>query len=221
MENHFTQIDLQTWPQAQEFYYYTQMASTSYTVNVLLDVTNTRKALKAAGYKFFPAYLWLMTRAISQQEQFRVGVQDGTLGVWGHLTPAYPQFHSDDHTTSLLYTEFEVNFSAFHAAYLADTKQYGASHGILSAKGVPPASSYIISCIPWFSFESFSLHNHGIKDYYFPSFEAGAFREENGRIWMPLSVTVHHATVDGWHLKTLFEDVQSALNEPENWMGPC
>lgn len=218
-ENTFYPIDSAAWPQEQEFCYYTQMAPTSYTVNVTLDVTQTRTALKAASLRFFPAYLWLVTRAIGHQMQFRIGVQDGVLGYWDSLIPAYPQFHEDDCTTSLLFTEYQDGFGAFHAAYCRDRAEYGASHGILSAKGVPPKNTYIISCIPWFTFESFSLHNHGIKNYYFPSFEAGGFHEENGRCTMPLSITVHHATVDGWHLKVLLEELQSAFDHPENWMN--
>ena len=215
----FQPIDIQTWPMAQAFHYYTQMAPTSYTVNVNMDVSLLRKELKTKGIKFFPAYLYLVTRAITRQQELRVAVKDGTLGYWDCLTPAYPQFHEDSKTTSLLWTEYNDNFSEFYNQYLADIKLHGESHGILSSKGVPPANAYIISCIPWFTFNSFSLHNHGIKDYYVPSFEAGGFTEiSNGKIVMPLSVTVHHATTDGYHLKVFFEELQRTMNYPGEWL---
>lgn len=215
----FQSIDIQTWPMAQAFHYYTQMAPTSYTVNVNMDVSFLRKELKTKGIKFFPAYLYLVTRAITRQQELRVAVKDGILGYWDCLTPAYPQFHEDNKTTSLLWTEYNDNFPEFYNQYLADTKLYGESHGILSSKGVPPANAYIISCIPWFTFNSFSLHNHGIKDYYVPSFEAGGFTEtSNGKIVMPLSVTVHHATTDGYHLKVFFEELQRTMNYPGEWL---
>lgn len=222
-EAEFTPIDMNTWPTAQEFYYYTQMAPTSYTVNVDMDVTILRKTLKERRYKFFPAYLYLVTKAISKQDELRVAVKDGVLGHWDKLTPAYPQFHEDDKTTSLLWTEYAEDFQEFYENYMEDTKQYGSSKGILSAKGVPPANAYVISCIPWFTFNSFSLHNHGIKDYYVPSFEAGGFVEKecNGKtieIKMPLSVTVHHATTDGYHLKVFFEELQRSMNCPQEWL---
>jgi hypothetical protein len=35
----FTPIDPQSWPMAQSFYYYTQMAPTTYTLDVEIDVT--------------------------------------------------------------------------------------------------------------------------------------------------------------------------------------
>lgn len=216
--NRFKPIDMNTWPMAQAFHYYTQMAPTSYTVNVTMNVTNMRQALKAQGYKFFPAYLYLVTQVINEIEHLRVGNQDGVLGHYNTLTPAYPQFHEDDKTTSLLWTEYQDHFPTFHARYLRDIEAYGQSHGILSSKGVPPANTYIISCIPWFTFNSFSLHNHGIKDYYFPSFEAGGFVESSERIEMPLSVTVHHATTDGYHLKVFFEKLQKLMNRPEEWI---
>ena len=217
--SNFQPIDIPTWPMTQAFYYYTKMASTSYTVNVNMDVTILRKELKECGYKFFPAYLYLVSKAISKQPELRVSLKDNVLGHWDYLTPTYPQFHEDDKTTSLLWTEYNVDFAAFYRQYLADTSQHGQSHGILSSKGAPPPNAYVISCIPWFTFNSFSLHNHGIKDYYVPSFEAGGFTENyNGKIMMPLSVTVHHAVTDGYHLKVFFEELQRTMDCPKEWL---
>ena len=214
----FTTIDMAIWPMAQAFHYYTQMAPTSYSVNVNMDVTSLRKEVKARGVKFLPAYLYLVTQAINKQEQLRVAVKDGVLGHWQTLTPAYPQFHEDDKTTSLLWTEHDECFQTFYKEYMEDIKKHGSSHGILSSKGIPLPNAYIISCIPWFTFNSFSLHNHGIKDYYVPSFEAGGFVESDDKVLMPLSVTVHHATTDGYHLKIFFEELQRTINCPEEWL---
>lgn len=211
-------IDLQTWPRAQSFHYYTQMAPTTYTVNASLDITKLRSRLKKEGLKFFPAYLYLVTRAVCNQIEMRVGRREGVVGYWDHLTPAYPQFHEDDKTTSLLWTEYDADFVTFYDKYMEDTKRYGDNHGFLTTKGVPPENAYIVSCIPWFTFNSFSLHNHGISDYYVPSFEAGGFYKKEDKILMPLSVTVHHATTDGYHLKVLFEDLQNCMDNPDAWM---
>lgn len=83
---------------------------------------------------------------------------------------------------------------------------------------MPLPNGYVVSCIPWFTFQGFSLHNHGIKDYYFPSFEADKFFETEGKTFMPLSVTVHHATTDGYHLKLFFETLQNSLENPWQWL---
>lgn len=217
-KENFVPISMETWPRAQAFYYYTEMAPTSYTIDVRLDVTVLREELKRQKLKFFPAYLWLVTKAIEGIDELRVGMKDGVLGIWKELTPAYPQFHQDDKTTSLLWTEYNNDFTVFYENYMKDTKEHGNSHGILSSKGLPLPNSFIISCIPWVTFQSFSLHNHGIKDYYFPSFEAGKFIVKEGKVLMPLSVTVHHATTDGYHLKQFFETLQEGMDNPQNWL---
>jgi chloramphenicol O-acetyltransferase type A len=218
MDTIFTPIDIKTWPMAQTFYYYTQIAPVTYTVNDSMDVTIMRKMLKEKGIKFFPAYLYIVTRAISSQQELRMAKKDDVLGYWDCLTPAYPQFHEDDKTTSLLWTEYDRDFMTFYSRYIEDTGKYGKDHGTLTSKGIPPANSYIISCIPWFTFNSFSLHIQKINDYYVPSLEAGAFHESGGRIMMPLSVTVHHATTEGYHLKLFFEEIQHAMDNPETWL---
>jgi len=214
----FHAIDVNAWPMAQAFYYYTQMAPTTYTINVTMDVTVLRQTFKQKGLKFFPGYLYLTTKAIGKQQELRMAVREGALGYWETLTPVYPQFHEDDHTTSLLWTEYEDCFKEFYERYLEDTARHGLSHGILSSKGLPPANSYVISCIPWFTFNSFSLHNHGIKDYFVPSLESGGFVQECEKTLMPLSITAHHATTEGYHIKVFLEELQRAMNHPEDWL---
>lgn len=41
----FQGIDMETWPMAQAFYYYTQMAPTGYTVNVNMELFHQLKIL--------------------------------------------------------------------------------------------------------------------------------------------------------------------------------
>ena len=57
--------------------------------------------LKKAELKFFPAYLWLVTKVLNEQQEFRIADQDGQIGYYDSLTPLYATFHVDDKTFSL------------------------------------------------------------------------------------------------------------------------
>ena len=214
----FTPVDRASWSRNQAFWYYTEAAPTAYSVTVTLDVTKARHALKQAGQKFFPAYVWLVTRAIGHQPALRTAERDGVPGYWDSLVPAYPRLCPKDGSAALLWTEHAPSFRQFAQAYLADTARYPAEGGLLTAKGAPPENSYVISCIPWFSFSSFSLWTQRPKGYFFPSFEAGAFQEDGGRIRMPLSITAHHAAPDGQHLNSFLKELSHAFAHPEEWM---
>lgn len=189
------------------FYYFSKMAPTGYSITVNVDVTELRQAVKRAGVKFFPAYLWLVTRNLNRQTEFKVAEKEGVLGYYDTLTPLYAAFHEDDHTFSLMWTPYADRFPDFYAQYLENQRRFGAIHGVLSQPQTPPPpNAYTVSCIPWVRFEHFAVHSYENKPYYFPSVEAGKLFEENGRVLLPLSLTCHHATTDGYHVNLFLED---------------
>ena len=210
----FTPIYLQTWPRGQMFYYFSKMAPTGYSLTVQLDVSKLRRTLKDAGLKFFPAYLWLVTKNLNRQTEFKVAEKDGVLGYYDTLTPLYASFHEDTNTFSLMWTEFHENFAVFYQNYLDNQKTYGQNKGVLSQTGqLPPPNAYTVSCLPWVSFDHFAVHSYENKPYYFPSVEAGKFLEQDGKCLMPLSLTCHHATTDGWHVAHFLEDLQRDMDD--------
>ena len=204
----FTPIDLRAWPRGQMFYYFSKMAPTGYSMTVPIDVTEWRKTLREAGLKFFPAYLWLVTRSLNRQTEFKVAERDGVLGYYDSLTPLYASFHEDDHTFSLMWTAYTDDFSRFYQAYLDNQSAFGGVHGVLSQPQTPPPNAYTVSCVPWISFSHFAVHSDASKPYYFPSVEAGKLYEAGGRVLMPLSITCHHATTDGYHVKCFLDALQ-------------
>ena len=208
----FTPIDLQNWPRGQMFYYFSKMAPTGYSMTVNIDVTELRQAVKAAEIKFFPVYLWLITRNLNRQTEFKIAEKDHVLGYYDTLTHLYATFHEDDHTLSLMWTEYKDNYSEFYQSYLVNQEQFGNIHGVLcQPQTPPPANAYTVSCIPLVNFTHFAVHNYENKPYYFPSVESGKFIEQDGRVWMPLSLTCHHATTDGYHINCFLEALKEDL----------
>lgn len=215
----FCKQSLENWPRAEAFYYYSQMAPTSYSITVKLRVTRLRQLTKQKQIKFFPAYLYAVSRVVSQLQELKMAVKEEALGYWDYLHPVYPQFHPEDQTVSLLWTEYTADFPEFYHRYLMDCQNFGGDCGMLTKKGPPPENAYVISCIPWFSFDSFSLQHHQLKDYYFPSFEAGKFVQQEEEWYMPLAINVHHATTDGYHLQLFLEQLQELLDHGEEWLS--
>ncbi len=212
----FHAIDMNTWKRREIFYYFSQMAPTGYSITVEVDVTHLHQVTKNKGIKFFPAYLWLVTKTLMEQDEFKIAMKDGVLGKYETLTPLYASFHEDDKTFSLMWTEYDDSFLSFYESYLQNQKTCGGNHGILAQKDtVPPPNAYTVSCIPWVSFEHFAVHAYENKPYFFPSVEAGKFYEKDGKSMMPLSMTCHHATTDGYHVHLFLETLQRRMNDFE------
>lgn len=211
----FTPIDLQSWNRGQMFYYFSKMAPTGYSLTVNVDVTKLKAVCKEKGIKFFPAYLWLVTKNLNRRTEFKVAEKDGKLGFYDTLTPLYAAFHEDDKTISFMWTEYSDDFMTFYERYLENGRLYGENHGVLcQPQTPPPPNAYTVSCLPWVSFSHFSVTSFENKPYYFPSVEAGKYFTEGGRLLMPLSITCHHATTDGYHVKRFLEDF---CNDADNF----
>lgn len=208
----FHPIDQSSWPRREIFYYFSQMAPTGYSITADIDVTNLLKAARDKNVKFFPAYLWLVTKNLNKQIEFKCAVKDGVLGYYDTLTPLYANFHDETKTFSLMWAEYSDSFDEFYSCYINNQEEYGDRQGILGLPGVPPENAYTVSAIPWVNFSHFAVHSYENKPYYFPSVEAGKYHCEGDKTVMPLSITCHHATTDGWHIRQFLEDLQSDMD---------
>ena len=110
-----------------------------------------------------------------------------------------------------MWCEYSDDFFAFYSRYIENQRSFQNVHGIL-ANGVPPKNAYTVSCIPWVEFSHFAVHTFENKDYYFPSIEAGKFIEKEGQLIMPLSITCHHATTDGYHIKYFLDSFHTEMD---------
>lgn len=76
-----------------------------------------------------------------------------------------------------------------------------------------PENTFNVSMIPWTSFEGFNLNLEKGFAYLLPIFTFGKYEQINNRYIIPMSVQVHHAVCDGFHVCHLINELQTALNQ--------
>lgn len=212
----FTEIDMKTWPRAQEFRFFTQMMPNEFSITTELDVTALLRRLKEKGIKFYPAFLWLVTRELIKQPEFRTTIKDNKLGYYDTLCPLFPVFHDDTKTFSSLWLDYTDDFAAFYRDYEDVVAKFGDSKRFLARRDkFMPENTYVISSIPWLNFSHFSVHNLGNKPYFLPTVDSGKYVEKNGRLMMPVSLTCHHAVADGYHFSVFFDGLQKSFDSFE------
>lgn len=212
MKGKFTQIDMKSWKRTQIFHYFTQMVPTTFSITIDVDITLLKRYIDNMSLKLFPVYVWLVTRNLMKQQELSIGKVDGNIGYWDTLTPLYPTFHDDDKTISLMWTEFSDDFHTFYDEYMKNKAQNKDNKGILSVPGaMPPPNAYPISVIPWMNFKHFSL-NTSNDNFFMPNIEGGQYIKKDGKLIMPLAITVHHAATDAWHVSEFIKDLQNDMD---------
>ncbi len=183
-----------------------------------IDITSLLEQLQNKGIKFYPAFIYMVTRVVNSHEEFRTCFNDeGALGYWDRMIPSYTIFHNDNKSFSSIWTEFSDGFRVFYKNYQDDVKQYANIKGLFT-KDHAPENSFPISRIPWVSFTGFNLNVNNNHDFLLPIITGGKYFNQEEKILLPISLQVHHAVCDGFHASIFIEELQQLAHNCFDWL---
>lgn len=209
----FTKIDLANWERREHYHYYTNQLPCSYSMTVSLDVTNLKRRVKEYGHRFYPVFVYCVSKAVNAQKEFRMGMDgEGNPGYWDQVHPNFTIFHEDDHTFSDVWTEYQEEFESFYSGMTAVMEECKDKKGVKARAG-QPANFYCISCVPWVSFSGYQTYVAGSRIALFPIITYGKYQECDGKWTMPLTLTIAHAAADGYHSSQLFLKIQEIIDQ--------
>ncbi len=213
----FTPIDHENWARKKYFDYFYNKIKTRYNLSKNINITQLIEAKQSQGFKFYPAMLYIITKAVNQNVEFRMSFNaEGTLGFWNYVNPAYTIFHDDDKTFSDIWSEYNENFRVFYSNVCTDMETYKDVKEI-KARPDQPANFCLLSSLPWLSFDGFAQDTFTESSLLFPFIRFGKYFEQNGKILLPLAVFVNHAAADGYHTCKLINDIQDIANNVDEW----
>ncbi|HDR7946442.1 TPA: type A chloramphenicol O-acetyltransferase, partial [Bacillus wiedmannii] len=197
-------IDRENWNREQYFEHYLKLKCTfSMTVNV--DITRLLKELHQKGIKFYPVFIYLISKLVNNHKEFRTCFNDeGVLGYWEEMTPSYTIFHKDDKSFSSIWTDYSSGCYIFYKNYEEDMRCYANVHGLFTKENIPP-NTFPISSIPWASFTGFNLNINNDGDFLLPIITCGKYFNEENKVILPVSLQVHHSVCDGYHASRFLE----------------
>lgn len=210
-------IDRENWNREQYFEHYLKLKCTfSITVNV--DITRLLKKLHQKGIKFYPVFIYLISKVVNNHKEFRTCFNDeGVLGYWEEMTPSYTIFHKDDKSFSSIWTDYSSDCYIFYKNYEEDMRCYANVHGLFTKGNIPP-NAFPISSIPWASFTGFNLNINNDGDFLLPIITCGKYFNEENKVILPVSLQVHHSVCDGYHASRFLEDLQQLISNCNKWL---
>lgn len=214
----FHKIDFETWERKEHFNYYKGLIKTNYNLTAELNISQLIEKIKEKKLKFFPTMLYCIIKGINQNREFRMDYdEDGNLGYWDYVVPSYTIFHDDDKTFSDIWSEYDENFKNFYKNVVDDIEKYKDVKGV-KTKGGRGNNFCPISCIPWLSFTGCANDTYSESRMLFPVIAFGKYFKRDEMTIIPISVFVNHAVADGYHTCKLINDIQSIINDVENWL---
>ena len=165
---------------------------------------------KKNGRKFYPTMIWVVSKVINSHDEFKYSWDtDGNLIRWDSISPSYTVFNRDDECFSKFVTEYTDDIFEFYQRTVDDQRKYQEERAII---GNQPQNFFDVSCLPWVKYKHFDVHVFDKGKFLAPVVTWGKYEVQNGNALMPLTMNIHHAVADGFHLSRFFNEVQELID---------
>jgi chloramphenicol O-acetyltransferase type A len=201
-------LDINTWARKDHFHFFKQFEEPFFGVVVTLDCTATYEKCKKDGHSFFLYYLYQSLAAANEIEPFRYRIV-GEDVVIHNTIDASATINRPDGTFGFSYMPFHPDYAVFEAAAKQEITRVQQNTGLELAASNDHIIHY--SSIPWLNFTSLSHARAFSFNDCIPKISFGKMTENNGIKTMPVSIHVHHALMDGYHVGQLVERLQEKL----------
>ena len=217
-------IDKESYYRKGVFRHFSEDCKCSCSITARLDVTELVRYSEVSGTKFYLNFLYLLCRVLNSRDDYKMAYlwQTGELICYDTIHPTQYVFHADTETCTPVYSTYCEDYESFYAGALADLERAkGTRDYALDAAGHP--NWFDASFISWLSYDALHVELPDGYLYFLPIVNWGKYREENGRLMMPLSVRLNHAVADGFLIANVFrllgKEIAAFCGEDENREG--
>ena len=209
----FTTIDLDKWNRGNLFRFYIEKMRIVMSLTVDIDVTNLKIFSKKNDISFYSLMLWIVSKAINSHDEFKYSWdRDDNLIKWDYVSPSYTDFHGEDENFTKMVTEYSDDLFEFCDRVKADRERHKNDRAVLKNQSL---NFFDVSCLPWVRYKHFDVHVFDEGKFLAPVVTWGKYEQERGKLIMPLTMNIHHAVADGFHLSRFFNEVQKMINTLE------
>ena len=206
--------DIGTYYRRGVYRHFSEDCKCSVSMTARIDVTALAARSKRCGTKFYIDFLYLLTKALNSRDDYKMAYlwETNELICYEVINPTQYVFHEDTETCTPVYTEYSEDYAAFYRNASADierakeTREYG-----LDMAGHP--NWFDASFISWLSYDSLNVELPDGYLYFMPIVNWGKYREENGRLMMPVTVRLNHAIADGYLVAKVFRLIEEEMRK--------
>lgn len=206
----YTKVDIDEWSRGSLFQFYIEKMRIVMSLTVDINVAPLITYAKKNDLKFYPAMIWVVSKVINSHDEFKYSWDtDGNLIRWDSISPSYTIFNRDDECFSKFATEYTDDIFEFYQRTVDDQRKYQEERAII---GNQPQNFFDVSCLPWVKYKHFDVHVFDEGKFLAPVLTWGKYEAQNGNALMPLTMNIHHAVADGFHLSRFFNEVQELID---------
>lgn len=205
-------VDIDNWNRKEHFLFFSKFDDPFWGMTVNIDCTNIYNKSKAEQNSFFLLSLHKILRAVNENESFHYRIENDQVVCYDDIH-ASPTIGRDDGTFGFGFFKFDADFNKFADYAKNEIVNLKKLSGLNLNDTTARLDLIHFSSIPWISFTDIKHACSFRTGDSVPKISVGKYFIKEDRVWLPLSVTVHHALIDGYHVGLFLQRLEELFLE--------
>jgi chloramphenicol O-acetyltransferase type A len=203
-----TPFPTEGWEREEHYHFFSSLLQPHFNVHTEIDITDLYQYTKREGLSIFLAYLHAATAGIRKTENFLLRFEKKEV-VKYEAVDISTTVLKDNKTVSFVHLPHHPDlhiFSREAAAIIADVKK---SNKLFSGYNGPDLVH--ATTLPWFKFKGMEHAHDNDPGDAIPKLAFGQIEKKETQVILPVSIRVHHALVDGYHIHLFLQHMQQSI----------
>ncbi len=203
-------FDLNSWNRKSQYDFFKTYDDPFFNLTTQIDITKLYNYCKKNDHSFFLACLYVAVESANDILEFRLRIIKEKLYEYDSINIGSTVLNIDK-TFSFCYFKRKKSIEDFDCSGKIVLQKH--REGVEFDANEDYLDLIHCSFIPWITFTSFKhARNKELELSGIPKFVFGKYFNENNSKKMPISIEVHHALMDGFHVSKFLKIFQSKIN---------
>ncbi|WP_276497203.1 CatA-like O-acetyltransferase [Pontibacter litorisediminis] len=203
-----TPFEVKGWEREEHFHFFKSFANPFFNVHTEIEITNLYNHCKQNNLSVFLAYMHTATEAARKTENFLLRLE-GEEVVRYAAADISTTVLTERKTVSFVHLPHHPDLATFcteASAVVAEAKQ-----GSRLFYGYNGPDLLHATTLPWFKFNGMEHAHMDDPNDAIPKLAFGRLEVQEAKVVLPLSVRVHHALVDGYHIHLFLQHMEASI----------
>ena len=207
-------IDKNTYYRKDTYRRFTEDCKCSTSITARLDVSELAAYSKRTGTRFYINFLYLLAKVLNSRDDYKMNYfyKTDELVCYEVIHPTHYVFRKKTETCTPVYSTYCEDYETFYQNVLQDIEKAKVSDAPAVYDDSHP-NWFDASYIPWVSYDALHMELPDGYLYFPPVVHWGKYREENGRLMMPVTVRMNHAIADGYLVAKVFDLLEKEIDK--------
>ena len=203
-------VDVKAWNRYKQYLFFKEFDSPFFNVCSDLKVTNLRKYCKLKNTSFFVSILYESLVAANSIKEFKYRLVDDGVVEYETIY-AGSTVLTDNDTFNFCYIDYFESYKQFNVNALECIRLSKSQPQAFEPKDDELGLIHY-SSMPWISFTSITHARNFKTNDSVPKIVFGKFYKKKKKWYLPISIEVHHALMDGLHVGRYLSLLQKQLS---------